>query len=327
MKKSTIALGVIAAAVAVGYPTYKSMFSTEAVAVDESILATKLSEYANAESFITADQLKALMDSEEDVVVIGALNPLRPDSPIAGSHTMWRNDYSAQGDTYEYGGMRNTTEEMEALLGHVGATPESTIVVYAAGSHHDAARIFWQVQNLGHEDVRYLDGGLNAWIGAGYPTGNANPPVKATSYIAPNANAQEEALATLDMVLSAQQDSDWVIIDTRGDDEFNGTTTVSGAYGPGKIPTSVHINWTQTVNGDTTLKTAQELKDLYGDLIEGKNVIAYCQSGVRSAHTALVLKEVLGAESVYNYDGSWIEYSHEHYEQKNPDVKVSNGNS
>ncbi len=41
-----------------------------------------------------------------------------------------------------------------------------------------------------------------------------------------------------------------------------------------------------------------------------KKIIAYCQSGARSAHTLYVLKEILGFEYVWNYDGSWIEWSH-----------------
>ncbi|MCV5263294.1 hypothetical protein OFC55_37100, partial [Escherichia coli] len=85
---------------------------------------------------------KSLMDGDKDVVGIGALNPIKPDSPISGSYTMWRNDYSAPEDAYDFGGMSNSTEEMETILGSFGATTDSTIVVYAAGSHHDAARLY-----------------------------------------------------------------------------------------------------------------------------------------------------------------------------------------
>ncbi|QIA62591.1 sulfurtransferase [Vibrio astriarenae] len=325
MKKSTIMIGAVAAAVAVGYPAYKSFFGATAVEVSEKALNTKFSEYRNSESFISAQELNALMSSDQDVVVIGALNPMRPNQPISGSFTLWRNDYSASSDAYPFGGMQNTQEEMEALLSQFGATPESTIVVYAADSHHDAARLFWQVTALGHNDVRYLDGGLNAWMGADFATGNANPSVEATEYAAPSYSDIE--LATLDMVIDAQTNDDWVIIDTRSLAEFDGSTTVSGAAGPGAIPGSVHIEWTETVEADSTLREKQELAALYADVIEGKKVITYCQSGVRSAHSLLVLKEILGAQEVYNYDGSWIEYSHEHYVEKNPSVNVMNGNS
>ncbi|UPQ86965.1 sulfurtransferase [Vibrio sinaloensis] len=326
MKKSTLALGVLAASVAIGYPLYNSLLGAKAVQVSESAQVNKFAEYHHSDSFITAQSLNQMMHSGQDVVVIGALNPLKPDQPIAGSFSMWRSDYSAKDGAYDFGGMRNSTEEMESILSQYGATPESTIVVYAANAHHDAARLYWQIKNLGHQDVRYLDGGLNAWIGAGLPTGKSEPVVTATQYKAPQPQQESQALATLDMVLNAQQHTDeWVIIDTRGNDEFDGSATKSGAYGPGTIASSVHINWTQALNDDTTLKSASELKALYGDVIQGKKVIAYCQSGVRSAHTSMVLTEVLGAEEVYNYDGSWIEYSHAHYEKNHPQVNVING--
>ncbi|PMN90503.1 sulfurtransferase [Enterovibrio norvegicus] len=325
MKKSTVAVGVFAALIAGGYVAYTSMFGAEAVQVSNHVLQEKFAEYANPEAFVSAQELKQMMESDEKLVVIGALNPMKPDAPIAGSFSMWRNDYSAAKDVYGYDGMRNSVEDMEALLSKFGATPDSTIVVYAANAHHDAARLFWQIENLGHQNVRYLDGGLNAWMGEGFSTGDANPTVAATSYKAPQPEAETSGLATMEMVLNAQSAKDWVILDTRGQEEFDGKTTVGGAYGPGTIPGSVHINWTKALNEDSTLKSADELAALYGDIIKGKKVIAYCQSGVRSAHTMMVLEEVLGAEGVYNYDGSWIEYSFAHYEQNRADVKVQSG--
>ncbi|MBL6606645.1 MAG: hypothetical protein ISP52_00820 [Flavobacteriaceae bacterium] len=37
--------------------------------------------------------------------------------------------------------------------------------------------------------------------------------------------------------------------------------------------------------------------------------MAYCHSGVRSAHTTFVLTQLLGYKNVKNYDGSWTEWS------------------
>ena len=186
-------------------------------------------------------------------------------------------------------------------------------------------RLYWLIKLLGHEDVRYLDGDLNAWTGAGLPTGNANPAVEATEYKAPGST--EDNLATFEMVVNATVDPEWVIIDTRGLGEHDGSQTVSGAFGPGAIPSSQFLEWTNALNEDTTLKSAEEIKAIYGDLVKGKKVISYCQSGVRSAHTTLVLKEVLGAEAVFNYDGSWIEWSHAYYEAEKEGVAVINTNS
>ncbi|MGV8145474.1 MAG: sulfurtransferase [Alkaliphilus sp.] len=319
MNKKAIVLVVAIILVAVGFMGYRYFFGVQKVVVDASEQGQKISEFYNPEAFITPFQLKELMEKNADVVVIGSLNPAKANSPISGSFTMWRGDYSAAEGVYNFGGMRNTKEEMEELLSSFGATPNSTIVVYAANSHHDAARLHWQIKMLGHEDVRFLDGGLNAWAGAGYPVGDANPTVEKSNYVAPNYSA--DTLADADMVKMALEDDEWIIIDTRSADEHTGTSTKGGAAGPGNIPGAVLINWTSNSNEDTTLLTKEELKAIYGDLIDGKNVIVFCQSGVRSAHTLLVLSEVLGAENVYNYDGSWIEWSYMHYELGEVDVE------
>ncbi|MDD7908848.1 rhodanese-like domain-containing protein [Pseudovibrio exalbescens] len=320
---SKLALGVVALVVVAGYPAYRYIFGATVVDVNSTEQAQKIEDYANPAAFTTPLQLAKMMKEDDKLIVIGALNPAKGDTPISGSFTFWRGDYSAQKSAYDYGGMRNTAEEMEDLLSRIGASPDSPIVVYAANKHHDAARLYWQLGLLGHENVKYLDGGLNAWLGAELPVGNANPTVEATDYVAPNKN--ETKLATIEMVRNAITDDDWVIIDTRGTDEFDGTSVKSGAYGPGAIPGAVHINWTKAVNEDSTLKTAAELKALYGDLIKGKKVISYCQSGVRSAHTTMVLEEVLGATDVYNYDGSWIEWSHAFYEEGREGIEIMNG--
>ncbi len=324
--KNKVIVGVVAvvivAGVVFGAVTY---FGSQKVVVDTSEQAQKIEQYANADAFITPYQLNELMNDESaDVVVLGSLNPTKMASPIAGSFTFWRPDYSAEESAYPYGGMRNTGEEMETILSNAGATRRSMIVVYASGSHHDAARLWWQIKQLGHDDVRVLDGGLNAWAGAGYPTGDANPTVEASGYTAPKPAGF--ASADMEMVKAAIEDDQWVIIDTRTPEEHDGSSVKGGAFGPGAIPTSVHINWTSANNEDSTLKTRAELEAIYGDVIEGKNVIAFCQSGVRSAHTTMVLMNVLGVEEVYNYDGSWIEWSYAHYEQDGS-VDVINGTS
>jgi hypothetical protein len=74
------------------------------------------------------------------------------------------------------------------------------------------------------------------------------------------------------------------------------------------------------IEKETTFKNIEELKKIYGDTIKGKKVITLCQSGVRSAHSYFVLKELLGAKEVYNYDGSWIEWSYAASEASNGKV-------
>src|SRR5262244_1018228 len=73
----------------------------------------------------------------------------------------------------------------------------------------------------------------------------------------------------------------------------------------------LNVPWSKAANDDGTFKTDDELRTLYqGDagLDFGKDTIAYCRIGERSAHTWFVLHELLGLPRVKNYDGSWTEY-------------------
>src|SRR6266487_2699732 len=56
--------------------------------------------------------------------------------------------------------------------------------------------------------------------------------------------------------------------------------------------------------------TDEQLTELYGaqGLDPGKDVVAYCRIGERSAHTWFALHELLGYPNVRNYDGSWTEW-------------------
>jgi thiosulfate/3-mercaptopyruvate sulfurtransferase len=55
------------------------------------------------------------------------------------------------------------------------------------------------------------------------------------------------------------------------------------------------------------LKSREQLKALCGRLSSERETIVYCQSGIRAAETATVLKE-LGFTKVRVYDSSWLGY-------------------
>ncbi len=320
--------GFSALAVAIiGIFVYFSLTGIDAQEVDLSVQQEKINEYANPDVFITAEALNELMEDEaEDVVVIGTMD--ERGGAIPGSFEVWRPDYSGT-DAYPYGGMANSKEELEALLRSFGVTEDTTLVTYAANDQHDSARLFWQFKMLGHEDVRLLDGGINVWIGAGFETGDAlalgDRPE--TDYEAPDFN--EEAFnASLDTVISAVDNNDFLVLDTRGQDEEDGSTTLSGAEGPGKIKGAMFLEYSDATAEDGTIKSVDELEEIYADVIDGdETVISYCQSGVRSAYTWLVLTHALGYEDALNYDGSWIEWSYEAYVDANQDVidRTENG--
>ena len=54
-------------------------------------------------------------------------------------------------------------ERFSATLGRLGITPETSVVVYDDVGGRYAARMWWMLSAVGHDDVRVLDGGLQSW--------------------------------------------------------------------------------------------------------------------------------------------------------------------
>ncbi|MFQ6105527.1 MAG: sulfurtransferase, partial [Candidatus Hydrothermarchaeaceae archaeon] len=110
---------------------------------------------------------------------------------------------------------------------------------------------------------------------------------------------------------------DVVIHDNRARGEYTGEKILEGNERGGHIRGAVFLEWEKALNPDGTFKSKEELKEIYEavGITPDKEIIIYCQGGVRVSHTLLALKYILGYPNVRNYDGSWDEWSN----IKNPD--------
>ena len=112
-----------------------------------------------------------------------------------------------------------------------------------------------------------------------------------------------------DYILAHLKDPAVVLLDARSPDEYTGRTKRAARVG--HIPGAVNYNWTDAMDQSRflRLKDAQELKRALEGLgvTPDKEVITYCQTHHRSAHTYVVLKS-LGYPKVKAYPGSWSEW-------------------
>jgi thiosulfate/3-mercaptopyruvate sulfurtransferase len=162
--------------------------------------------------------------------------------------------------------------------------------------------------------VRIVDGGRQKWVDEDRELTVDKPSRHTVSY---TAQEPDESIRTYrDDVLAGLGDDTLALVDVRSPQEYAGDLIAppgyeqEGAQRGGHIPTAASIPWAWAVRDDGTFKSADELRQLYGDkqVTPDKNVIAYCRIGERSAHTWFVLRELLGCEKVRNYDGSWTEW-------------------
>jgi thiosulfate/3-mercaptopyruvate sulfurtransferase len=203
-------------------------------------------------------------------------------------------------------------EQFEKLLSERGIGNDDTVVLYGGNNNWFAAYAYWYFKLYGHRDVRLLDGGRKKWELDARELSTEKVTRPATSY-----TAQEQDLsirAFRDEVVDAIGKKS--LVDVRSPDEYAGRL-LAPAHLPqeqsqrgGHVPTSVNVPWSKAANDDGTFKSDDELKKIYTEA--GVNwdgdIIALCRIGERSSHTWFVLQELLGQQSVKNYDGSWTEY-------------------
>jgi len=205
-------------------------------------------------------------------------------------------------------------EQFEHLMGRLGISNTTTVVLYGDRNNWFAAYAYWYLKIYGHQDARILDGGRQKWIDEGRELTTDVPTRPPATYKA--ASRDETIRAYRDAVKQGIGDESKALVDVRSPQEYSGELIAppgyeqEGAQRAGHIPTAQSIPWAQAVRDDGTFKPADELRQLYErkGVTPGKAVTAYCRIGERSAHTWFVLRELLGYQDVKNYDGSWTEW-------------------
>jgi thiosulfate/3-mercaptopyruvate sulfurtransferase len=199
------------------------------------------------------------------------------------------------------------------LFGSRGISSDHQIILYGDRNNWFAAYTYWYLKYYGHDNVKLLNGPRERWIAEGRPTTTEVPEHKPVSFTA--RHGDESIRARREEVLAAL-DNAHKLVDVRSPQEYSGELIAmpgyeyEGAQRSGHIPGAKSIPWAQAVKEDGTFKSADELRELYGSkgVLSGEPIIAYCRIGERSAHAWFVLHELLGAQDVKNYDGSWTEW-------------------
>jgi thiosulfate/3-mercaptopyruvate sulfurtransferase len=203
------------------------------------------------------------------------------------------------------GGFRlPTVEEGARLLGGLGLTADTLVVIYDDSGGLHASRLFFTLDVYGHTRLAILDGGIQAWRRAGLPLAREIPRVPATTY---RPRLVAERVASAEWVAARLSDPRYVLVDARSPAEYAGTDV--RAKRGGHIPGAVNIDWQQNLRPDGTFKPIEDLRAMYvaKGVTPDKTVVTYCQTHHRAAHDYFVLR-LLGYPRLVGYDRSWVEW-------------------
>ena len=194
-------------------------------------------------------------------------------------------------------------------LGAAGISSQTLVVIYDDIGGLQASRLFWELERIGHPRVSVMDGGLVRWVLERRRVVGGVPRVKGVSYTPPAGGGRANGidLAGMEAVIP---DPDVILLDVRSPEEYRGKAKVPRS---GHIPGARSWPWRQAVDFEHgfTLRPAGEiLSSLRGLGIGGRgaDLVLYCHSGHRAAHTYMTLRH-LGFERLRLYDGSMAEYA------------------
>ena len=198
-------------------------------------------------------------------------------------------------------------KQFAVLLGRLGITRDTHVVIYDDVGGLNAGRLFLELERIRHPKVSVLDGGLVQWILDGRRVDNIARQPLPVVYKA--GQERRDNLATLAEVQNASKQEAATLLDVRSRDEYTGSPKEPRA---GHIPGAKWWPWEQAIVMDNgfTFVPAQTLETNLAKLgVRDKKapVILYCRSGHRASQTYLSLRS-LGFENVRVHTGSMLEY-------------------
>ena len=187
-----------------------------------------------------------------------------------------------------------------SLLG-IQSNPQTPVVIYDASRFAYAARLWWMLCYLGHDNVSLLDGGINAWTEAGLPLSNVTLQPKAGQFVP---QPQTDWLVDINDVRQRQPGT--LVVDSRSNERFRGAREPIDPVA-GSIPGAVNYFWQDITTETGLLRHPFELAYHWRAIDDANEVIVYCGSGV-TACVNLFSQTVAGKPMGKLYPGGWSDW-------------------
>jgi thiosulfate/3-mercaptopyruvate sulfurtransferase len=184
---------------------------------------------------------------------------------------------------------------------------DSRVVAYDADTGMYAARLWWMLRWLGHDDVAVLDGGMRRWLELGLPLTKTVPAPSIGDFVArPRPWFAVDAAE----VLQASGDPNLRILDARAPERYRGEVEPIDAVA-GHVPGARNHPYASSLAPGGRFLPPEELRRSLTASLDGlaaDRAIAMCGSGVSACHLLLALEHA-GLHGARLYPGSWSEWS------------------
>lgn len=204
---------------------------------------------------------------------------------------------------------RHPLPEVEIFINQLkewGINNDTQIVAYDDISGAFAARLWWMLRWVGHDNVAVLDGGMQKWTDAGFGVSQDEVNFAQGSF---SGAANMQWLVDIDTVQSELAAGQITLIDARSADRFTAKDQKTDPV-PGHVPGSTSLPFPGNLTKDGLFESPAVIKQRFTNTIQDQpitNVVNMCGSGVTACHN-LLAQAVAGLPPTKIFIGSWSQW-------------------
>jgi thiosulfate/3-mercaptopyruvate sulfurtransferase len=255
-------------------------------------------DYAEEGTVIISPSEALELAEQENVVIVDARNEAEYEAyHLPGAVNIPR---SAIVTDKPYPNMLAPKVRIESVIGGSGISNDTLVLTYDNNNNMDASRLWWTLLVYGHENVKIINGGVNALAKEGVEFVQEVPQIEKATFNAEELN--EAYIATKEEIEGYLNEppEDLVLLDTRTQEEFSA----------GTIPGSVLYNYVNNNYSTGAFKSPKDIQNDYADIgiTPDETVIMFCKTSIRGAQSFAALYNA-GYRDLKLYDGAWVEWS------------------
>ena len=197
---------------------------------------------------------------------------------------------------------------LERRLAATGIGSDDLVVAYDDVGGWVAARLWWMLDDLGHERVAVLDGGIGAWVASGGELTTDVP-----SWAPAELDLADAWTATIDRDALRARLGEVRLLDARAEPRYRGEIEPIDAVA-GHIPTATSAPTDGNLAADGRFLSPADLAARYEalDATGALPVVVSCGSGVSACHDALAIRAA-GLPDAILYPGSYSDWTQSDY--------------
>lgn len=265
------------------------------------ILSTSL--YANT-MIIDAKTFAAELKSNKSMVVIDVMAAdVYAKQHIQGAINIPHKSLYKEGPVE---GQFKDAAELAEMFGKKGVSNTAKIVIYDDGSQKYNSRVWWILRYLGATDIYLLHKDMAQMEASRIPMTATAVTLKPTTFLV---NLNPDMNIDMASVKASQDKAGVVLLDAREKDEYDGMDKAQKSKG--HLPGAVFMNFKEVLTENGAYKTKEQIIETaakFGVTPE-KEVIVYCQTGIKAAVLYYAFKEIAGFSNVKLYAGAYAEWA------------------